>query len=154
MSRYKEDKESRFSISEPSREDPILIVCPKCKAKASVIPFSEIEVKATCFECGFSDTKTTDERSYYWYSDNPTDGVFGFDLWLTTQCNGNPLWAFNVKHLNFLESYISAELRERSKDEKWGWANSSLASRLPKWIKSAKNRESLLKAVAQLKSIA
>ena len=149
---FKEEKEDRFCIAEPKADDPILIVCPKCNGKASIVPFTEYEVRATCFSCGYSATKSTNTRSYYWYDENPTDGVFGFDLWLTTNCDGNSLWAFNIKHLNILEAYVSAELRERSKDEKWGWSNSSLTSRLPKWIKSAKNRESLLKAIHYLKS--
>ena len=152
VNRSKEDRESRWSISSPTREDPILIVCPKCDEKASVIPFTENEVKATCFNCGFSETKSTEERTYYWYEGNPTDGVFEFDLWLTSQCNGHPLWAFNLKHLIYLENYISADLRERSRDDKLGWSNSSLTSRLPKWMKSAKNREALLKAIAQLRT--
>ena len=151
VSRFKEDRESRWSISSPTREDPILIVCPKCDEKASVIPFTEREVKATCFKCGFSETKSTNERTYHWYKDNPTDGVFEYELWLTSQCIGYPLWAFHLKHLIYLEDYISADLRERSRNDKWGWNNSSLTSRLPKWMKSANNRDALLKAIAQLK---
>jgi len=86
------------------------------------------------------------------FKENPTDGYFGFDLWLKTSCVGHSLWAFNIKHLEFLESYVSAKLREREEGEKFGWHNSSLASRLPKWIKSSKNREALLKALNELKS--
>ncbi|MFC3153329.1 hypothetical protein ACFOEK_19975 [Litoribrevibacter euphylliae] len=152
MNRFKEDRENRGSFSFPTRENPILIVCPKCSGKASIVPYSENEVKATCFHCGFSESKSTSERACYWYEDNPTDGFFEFDLWLTSQCNGHPLWAFNLRHLEYLEDYISAELRERSRDEKLGWSNSSLSSRLPKWMKSAKNRDDLLKAIAQLKA--
>ncbi|MDY6934102.1 MAG: hypothetical protein SVZ03_07755 [Spirochaetota bacterium] len=62
------------------------------------------------------------------------------------------MWAFNIRHLEFLESYVSARLREREKDERLGWHNSSLASRLPKWLKPAKNREAILKAIYELKA--
>lgn len=38
---------------------------------------------------------------------------------------------------NIITSYVGATLRGRAEDDELGWANSSLASRLPKWIKSA-----------------
>ncbi|GLQ32006.1 hypothetical protein [Litoribrevibacter albus] len=152
MTRFSADKSENILLGVPTKEDPILVVCPKCKSKAAIIPANESEYKATCFQCGFNELKKANHKQFNWYSDNPTDGVFGFDLWLRTECNGNSLWAFNKEHLNFLNDYVSAHLRERSKDEKWGWSNSSLASRLPKWIKSAKNRESILKSITVLKS--
>ena len=149
--RFKENREHRLTISKPTVDDPVLVICPKCSKKASVIPSGEESVKCTCFACGYICEKHSNDRSFYWYNENPTDGYFGFDLWLKTNTLGNSLWAFNLKHLEFLESYISAKIRERSKDEKWGWHNSSLASRLPKWIKLAKNRKVLLKAINELK---
>jgi len=149
--RFKEKREHRFTISKPTENDPVLIVCPKCLNKAEVLPSGEDLVRASCLQCGFTTNKSSHERSFYWHDENPTDGYFGFDLWLKTDYCGNSLWAFNSKHLEFFESYVSANLRERTQDETWGWSNSSLASRLPKWISSAKNRDSLLKAIKILK---
>ncbi|WP_444937087.1 hypothetical protein ACJJIW_08275 [Microbulbifer sp. JMSA004] len=149
--RFKDGREHRYTISKPTKADPVLIACPKCSSKAVVIPLVEDKVRASCTECGYSTDKPSIGCSFYWYDDNPTDGYFGFNLWLRTDCVGNSLWAFNNEHLEFLESYVSANLRERSKDEEWGWRNSSLASRLPKWIKSSKNRDALLKAINELK---
>jgi hypothetical protein len=146
--RFKEGNEDRFSISKPHPDDPVIIVCPKCAGKATVVLHGE--VKATCFECGYNATKSSTDRCFFWGADNPTDSYFGYDLWLRTDCIGHSLWAFNLRHLNLLESYVSATLRERSKD-KWGWKNSSLVSRLPKWIKAGKNRDALLKAINKLK---
>lgn len=139
-------------MSKPTETDPELIVRPKCSSKAVVIPLADENVRASCFECAHSVDKSSNGRSFYWYDGNPTDGYFGFNLWLKTECNGHSLWAFNIKHLEFLESYITAELRERNKDEESGWSNSSVASRLPRWLKSAKNRDDLLKAIAVLKA--
>lgn len=150
--RFKEGREHRFTISKATETDPVLIACPKCSNKAVVIPLDEEKIRASCIECGYTIDKSSNRRSFYWYDDNPTDGYFGFDLWLRTDCAGNSLWAFNNEHLAFLESYVSASLRERTKDEEWGWHNSSLASRLPKWIKSSKNRDALLKAINELKA--
>lgn len=150
--RFKDGREHRLTISKPTEADPVLIVCPKCSSKAVVIPLGEDKVRASCVECGYTMDKSSNGRTFYWNSDNPTDGHFGFDLWLRTNCVGNSLWAFNKEHLKFLESYVSANLREREEDEELGWRNASLASRLPKWIKSSKNRIALLKAINELKA--
>ncbi|WP_415894562.1 hypothetical protein ACMXYQ_08950 [Neptuniibacter sp. PT34_22] len=150
-SRFKENREHRYTISLPSESEPVLVVCPKCSSKASIVPYQEESVRFSCFECGYTSTKSTNIRSFQWYDEDPTDGYFGFNLWLRIDCVGESLWAFNQGHLNFLESYVGANLRERSKDEELGWRNSSLASRLPKWMKSAKNRDAILKAIGELK---
>lgn len=71
-------------------------------------------------------------------------------LWLQMPCNGHTLWAYNLKHLSFIEAYVTATDRRRSKDE-YGWSNRSLASRLPQWIRSSKNRDAILKAIQSLK---
>ena len=150
--RFKDGREHRFTISKPTEADHVLIACPKCSSKAVVVPLGEDKVRASCVECGYTKDKSSNGRSFYWNDDNPTDGYFGFNLWLRTDSVGNSLWAFNNEHLEFLGSYVSASLRERTKDEEWGWCNSSLASRLPKWIKSSKNRGALLKAINELKT--
>jgi hypothetical protein len=151
-SRYLEGKQNRFTIGEPATEDPVLIVCPKCSGKAMVVPLRENKIRATCHHCGFTSEKSADKRTFCWHDENPGDGYFGFALWLTTSCCGNSLWAFNNKHLELLESYVAATLRERQVDEKRGWRNASFGSRLSKWIKSAKNREAILKSVNELKA--
>ena len=150
--RFKDGREHLFTIIEPTKDDPVIICCPKCARKAFVVPESKDRVKATCIECGFNVTGSSNSRSFYWHDENPTDGYFGYDLWLRTDCCGNSLWAFNKKHLEFLESYVTASLRERFKDNDLGWSNSSLAGRLPKWIKAAKNRDALIKAINELKA--
>src|SRR5260370_39279346 len=75
----------------------------------------------------------------------PTDWYFQLPLWLQTPCAGEILWAFNSAHLSFLESYVPARDRRRLPN-----VNRSAASRLPMWIKSAKNREAVLHAIAIL----
>ncbi len=74
------------------------------------------------------------------------DWYFQEPLWLQTECCGETLWAYNEKHLEFIENYVAAKLRARIPNQ-----NRSLASRLPKWIKSAKNRDEILKAIGKLK---
>ena len=70
-------------------------------------------------------------------------------LELVTEVRGHTLWAWNLEHLAFLERYIGAELRERSRG-----SNSSLQSRLPAWMTSAKNREAVRRGLAKLRAMA
>jgi hypothetical protein len=62
------------------------------------------------------------------------------------RCCGELLWARNPSHLDFLENYVVARLRERAPNQ-----NGSTVSRLPKWMKSAKHREELAVAIARLR---
>lgn len=59
------------------------------------------------------------------------------------------LWAFDVEHVDRIEQYVGARLRERTPN----W-NGSLASRLPKWVKDRKNRDAVLAACARLRELA
>lgn len=132
--------------------EEFLVVCPKCNWLAKVCPPETNSEKlntrlfaprkVVCLNCTFRDTWAKREISvggnFDWY--------FRLPLWLQISCCGENLWAYNYKHLEFIENYVSAKLRERKP-----FVNKSLASRLPKWIKSAKNRKEILKAVAKLK---
>jgi ribosomal protein L37E len=71
----------------------------------------------------------------------------GLPLWLRTDYRGEVLWAYDEAHLDFLERYIRALIRERIPN-----CNASLASRLPAWLKNAKNRDGLLTALAGLRA--
>jgi hypothetical protein len=70
----------------------------------------------------------------------------GLPLWLQTEFRGRLLWAVNEPHLDFMERYVAAGVREQVR------VNSTLASRLPAWIKSAKHRPALLKAFAKMRA--
>jgi hypothetical protein len=63
---------------------------------------------------------------------------------LQIPCCSEILWAYNAKHLDFLEGFVTAELRE-------AYPNQTLASRLPEWMKLAKNREEILKCIRKLR---
>ena len=98
-----------------------------------------------CPGCG-----TVNQRLANWSrtdSPAPGDAYFGLSLWLQTECCGRVLWAINEGHLLFLERYIAARLRERAPNR-----NKSLASRLPTWMKQAKNRDAVVACLARLRS--
>ena len=132
--------------------DEFLVVCPKCKLSAKVMPpetnSEKLNIKlfaprrVVCLNCAFTNSwsgKTVSIGGKFdWY--------FNLPLWLEISCCSETLWAYNYKHLEFIENYVAAKLRERTPNK-----NKSLASRLPTWIKSAKNRGEILKAIAKLK---
>ena len=74
------------------------------------------------------------------------DSDLGLPLFLQTPCRFGKIWVFNQSHLTELHSYINATLRERTV----GAGNASMISRLPDWMKSAKNRAMISKKLAQL----
>lgn len=142
-------QESSLSISTPTKDDPTLVCCPKCQSKA-VVTLHNNEARLSCPSCSYNQAKLAEQRTFYWGAENPTDSYFGVDLWLQTDCAGESLWAFNKRHLEYLEDFVSAKHRQRNPNIDT-WMNSSLASRLPKWLKAAKNRDQVLKAIAVLK---
>lgn len=78
------------------------------------------------------------------------DPHFGQPLLLVDEGRHGCLWAYNRNHLEELRRYVAATLRERSPAA----GNGSMASRLPAWLKSAKNRESILKRIERLAAAA
>jgi len=140
--------------------EEFLVVCPKCARMAKVvIDEAEFEKLPTrrllkfrnnfyaprrliCLNCVHRDTwkgtQILTGASVDWY--------FRLPLWLQISCCGETLWAYNQKHLEMLENYVAAKLRERTVR-----GRNSFLSKLPKWLKSAKNRDEILKAIAKLR---
>jgi hypothetical protein len=119
--------------------DNVLVECPRCKKCATMTwePFKS-RPKLVCEKCGLVAVSPT--VSY------GRPEICGVSLWLKTGCCSNTLWAYNRDHLDFLENYVSASIREQLPN-----INRSLVSRLPAWIKSAKNRESILNCINKLR---
>jgi hypothetical protein len=142
--------------------DPILIVCPRCDSRAVVTPVHEddpeqwariIAFKLTCPTCAL--TQTAD---YHLQLTLTHDPVFRARLWLQTRTRHGDLFVYNEQHLSVLERFATATLRERLAPHsdarpKYGWHNASMISRLPKWMKTAKNRDELLSACSRLRTM-
>lgn len=124
----------------------VWVVCPSCAKKA--IAKTNFEAKTArlfCVHCGYNKETTTAlvpkgtvEMAANWY--------FNVELWLKAPFKNDIFWAYNGKHLDYLERYISASLREH-KDR----THFTLLEKLPKFYHEAKNREGLLKIIAKLK---
>lgn len=115
--------------------DRWIVECPNCQK-----PVDIFNGKVACVHCGYN-------KSYETTQFGSAKACF-IDLknYLEIDCCGEKLWATNLEHLNFLEEYVLAKLRERVINK-----NKSVASRLPQWIKSQKNRDEILKAIQKLR---
>jgi hypothetical protein len=133
------------------------VKCPQCgncaiirnKDRGDTSQFAERRL--VCTTCPHVEDWVESGMAFPWYS-TPADPCFGYPLWLQRSCCGDTLWAYNPSHLDFLKSFVSATQRTRIKDSEYGWSNKSMASRLPKWIQIAKNREAVLKAIGHLEA--
>lgn len=81
--------------------------------------------------------------------DRCCDPHFGLPLWLATGTRHGTIWAYNLRHLNELSGYVNAKLRTRQNA-----GNRTMFWCLPKWIKLAKNRDEISKALCKLSSMA
>lgn len=130
---------------------PVLVHCPRCGGAARVDCDHEVrEAKATCPACGFS--RVAEQASYAIGA--PADPYFGYELWLQAPCCGHTLWARNREHLEFLRTHVGAKLRERPHPEGASQVrNRRMASRLPRWMTRAQNRERVLACLERLNSL-
>ena len=135
------------------------VVCPKCSGHSKVFRSNNAPYTArfACPNCGTSHdwkgsssiecrSATPPKESVVCYG-GPFDAYFHYPLFLSTSSCGNTLWAFNKEHLEFLVSYVEAKHRKSNPD--FG-GNKTLASRLPQWMISKKNRESVSKSLTKL----
>lgn len=142
----------------------MLVVCPACGKKAVIkMPDTdkqqESDTRLICTNCGYS--KRLDEmpdlilhvskykaiKGKIQVVGGAIDPWFHLPLWLKVDCCEHVLWAYNYEHLYFLKTHIGAKLRERNTVEN---SNKSIGSRLPKWMTSKNNRDTVLKTIDQL----
>ncbi|SDF73738.1 hypothetical protein SAMN04487996_11263 [Dyadobacter soli] len=73
------------------------------------------------------------------------DPVFSLPLWFQENVKGDTFWASNKEHLLEIRSYVTAKLRERQT-----MRITTMVEKLPQFIKAAKNREVVLKAIERM----
>ncbi|WP_328473059.1 hypothetical protein OHA21_11510 [Actinoplanes sp. NBC_00393] len=146
------DATTRFYEYELTAEG-IDVVCPRCSGHAAVIaqrvegqPAMFWSRRFSCTGCGHSARWPAEGRTSCWGA--AVDPFFRLPLWLAAPCcGGHTLWAFNRTHLDLLDAFITARLRERNP----GAYGQTLVERLPAWIKAAKNRDELRTVLARLR---
>ena len=90
--------------------------------------------------------KTAEAFSYIGEIRDGREPYFGLELWFLTSFQGKPVWALNREHLAYLIGYLSAGLREKPP----GRAKMTQADHLPTFMKTAKNRERIVKLLRQM----
>lgn len=125
----------------------VLVFCPKCKSKAlATVNFEEKLAQLICTECGLN-KKTSNQISNNAKLHISADRYFDVELWLQAPFKDEIFWAYNPFHLDYLERYIAANLRENKERTHF-----TLLEKLPKFYHDAKNREVLLKIIRKLRS--
>ncbi|QHT69742.1 hypothetical protein GXP67_25385 [Rhodocytophaga rosea] len=106
-------------------------------------------IKVKCPECGDTHSYHPTYTEYIGYIryNTATDPFLGLELWYQAQFKDELFWAYNNEHLHYLEQYVVAKLRERNNPRYM-----TMVEKLPAFIKSAKNREGLLKLINKLKN--
>ena len=120
------------------------VVCPKCSGKAIVKSIQVPEgAELRCSSCYYISDKPVsfDKKS----SSITNDYWFDCELWLQVSFKNERFWAHNYEHLAYMKQYIGAGLRERN-----GRGFFTLVEKLPGFVKSAKNRDRLLKLIDKL----
>ncbi|GAA4058936.1 hypothetical protein [Streptomyces shaanxiensis] len=72
-------------------------------------------------------------------------------LWLRTRTRHGEVWAYNLEHLDLLRRFVAASLRERPPWYEHG-RKMTYVARLPAWIKRAKNRDEVLRAIDRIRA--
>jgi transcription elongation factor Elf1 len=127
--------------------DEILVVCPRCMKTALVkLDADRGHARLICSHCGHTKIKPVDQYSV----GDAVDPYFHIPLRLQTSVTNHTLWAYNSSHLLFLREYIQATDRGRPPRRPADPLNKLMASRLPRWIALAKNRDRLLAALNEL----
>ena len=131
-----------------------LVACPRCGARTVVRQAGGGSAsifaphRVACAACSY--VAEHEGGGFAFHPADPRDPFFRLPLWLQAPCCGEVLWAYNAGHLDLLEGFVGATLRERTRDAD-GWYNKSVASRLPAWMTSRKNRAEVLRVIAQLR---
>ncbi|MBK0402518.1 hypothetical protein I5M27_05945 [Adhaeribacter sp. BT258] len=105
------------------------------------------ELTIPCPFCGIARTYKPRNEGYklFYKCTEICDPIFNLPLWFQTEIKGEIFWAYNREHLQEIKKYVSAKLRERQTT-----THTTMVERLPNFIKSAKNRASILKAINKL----
>lgn len=146
------DKESRFQDQNKVVSDfynEVWVVCPNCSKKAiAKADYKEKLAILLCEYCGYNKPSTTE--IYFLGMKNHAKTAahiyFKATLWLQHPFKSDVFWAYNGQHLNYLEEYISAKLREHKDREHF-----TLLEKLPKFYHEAKNRKALLAIIKRLR---
>ncbi len=125
--------------------------CISCNSRA-VARFDPDRKKAKliCSSCGLFreiSSLVKDDKGREFERIMPAQAWFGAELWYSHPFRGDVFFAYNPDHLDYLERYIQAKLREHKNRSYF-----TLLEKLPRFYHRAGNREGLLKIIEKLRN--
>lgn len=147
--------------------DEVLVRCPRCAAMGRVLPAADAgparkprrgvaptpawlsDRKLVCPGCALVRRWPAPGEKRTCLTGIDCDPWFRQPLWLRTEAAGHVLWAYNLRHLALLQSYIGAT--HRTKERTPGMIH-TLLNRLPTWMKEARHRDELLAALGRMRA--
>ncbi len=139
--------------------DDILVRCPSCSGCGHLLRLLApagrvVGFRFVCPACAACwDWLLARDRVIPSPAAGPELSGFGLSLWLQVPCCGDVLWAYNGRHVGFLERYVGARVRSQRSVPRTFLGNGTLESRLPRWMLSAKNREAVLRGLRSLREL-
>ncbi|MDH6226133.1 MULTISPECIES: hypothetical protein [Streptomyces] len=140
--------------------DVILVRCPRCDGVARVMPVSQdaergraslfAERRVICRHCACSRETAGNGLSLHHGTGRAVDPYAGLPLWLWSETRHGPLWAYNLDHLQVIDRFVRAALREHAP---WHLEvrRMTVAGRLPTWVKLARNRTEVLRTIDRMR---
>lgn len=145
------------------------VACPKCRVKAFVlcdgpgigVKERKKSIHFSCPDCGYV-LKYSNIPKFMGgihnrnmhpdmglpIVDTDCDPYFGFDLWYRKETAYGLLWAYNLDHLTAIENYISDKRHSHNNIPE---QDNGLAGSWFQWMKTAEDREYLLRAIQKLR---
>lgn len=143
-------------FSEKAKERIRFKTNSKAKCRECLSPLDGVDnrkriskvVNIRCKECKSENKISENWESYIlkYHETGTIDPAFGLPLFYQELVKGHILWAFNGSHLNEIKNYVASSLRERTTDK----FKMTMVEKLPNFIKVAKNREEVLRALTKM----
>ncbi|MET9466652.1 hypothetical protein ABZY44_17965 [Streptomyces sp. NPDC006544] len=138
----------------------VLVCCPGCAKLAHVGPAPDpagahdrglfAPRRLVCRNCGTAKEWTGGSVAWHRSPHEPaTDPHFDVRLWLQTETRHGWVWAYGPEHLGLIRRFVEAPLREGIPWHDHG-RKMTVVARLPAWMKQAKNRDEVLRAIARI----
>ncbi|MCP3757863.1 hypothetical protein [Streptomyces sp. TBY4] len=138
----------------------VLVRCPGCGGVARVGPAPDPAAvndqglfaprRLVCRNCGTAKERNRGSVSLHRDPHAPaTDPHFGIRLWLQAETRHGWVWAYDLEHLDLITRFVRASLREGIPWHDHG-RKMTVVARLPAWMKQAKNRDDVLRAIARI----
>jgi DNA-directed RNA polymerase subunit M/transcription elongation factor TFIIS len=137
--------DQHFCLSDLQNE--VWVHCTQCQ-KMAITKVYEKQARLICTHCGYHkvvSTIITNANGKNAELKQAAHAYFGAELWLSASFKNDIVCAYNLAHLEYIEQYISAKLREHKDREHF-----TLLEKLPKFYHESKNRTGLLKLIEKL----